>query len=123
MLLTVKVFQNSVDAHLFKSKLESEAIDCYLFDDTINSMDMIYGVAIGGIKVKVNASDTERVKKVLQDIENEKKAIAIFIKCPVCESTEHYKNFKSIKGWKSFLAILISFFTFSYSDLLIPCKV
>lgn len=114
MLLTVKVFQNSVDAHLFKSRLESEGIDCYLFDENINSMDMIYGVAVGGIKVKVNASDTERVKIFLQYLENEKRAKNIFIKCPVCESTEHYKNFTSIKGWKSFFAILLGFFTFSY---------
>ena len=114
MLLTVRVFQTSLDAHLFKSRLESEGIDCYLFDDTINSMDMLYGVAVGGIKAKINEIDTERVKKLLQEIEEEKKALAIFIKCPICESTEHYKNFKSIKGWKAFFAILLGFFTFSY---------
>ncbi|WP_375559031.1 hypothetical protein ACE193_14970 [Bernardetia sp. OM2101] len=113
-LLTVKVFSTSTEAHLFKSKLESQGIDCYLFDENINSMNMLYGVATGGIKVKVNASDTEKVKSVLQKIEDEKKAKDIFIKCPVCESTEHYKNFNSIKGWKSFLATLMAFLTFSY---------
>ncbi|WP_291720291.1 putative signal transducing protein [Bernardetia sp.] len=113
-LLTVKIFQNNVDAHLFKARLESEGIDCYLFDENINSMDMIYGVAVGGIKVKVNASDTEKVKKVLAEIEEEQKQQSLFVKCPVCESTEYYKNFVSIQGWKAFLAALVAFLTFSY---------
>ncbi len=64
--------------------------------------------------MKVNASDTELVQKVLQEIEEENKATDIFIKCPVCESTEHYKNFVSIKGWKAFLATILSFLTFTY---------
>ncbi len=113
-LLTVKVFANSTDAHLFKSRLESNGIDCYLFDENINSMNMLYGVATGGIKAKVNAIDTEKVQQLLQEIEDEKKANDMFIKCPVCESTEHYKNFVSIKGWKAFLAALVAFITFSY---------
>lgn len=113
-LLTVKIFQNTSEAHLFKLRLESEGIDCYLFDENINSMNMLYGVATGGIKVKVNASDTERVKSVLQKIEEEQKAKDIFIKCPVCESTQHYKNFVSIKGWKAFWATLLSSLFFAY---------
>lgn len=113
-LLTVKVFQNSVDAHLFKSKLESKGINCYLFDENINAMNMLYGVAVGGIKVKISAKDTQKVQKILQELENQKKATNIFIKCPVCESTEHYKNFVSIKGWKAFLAAVLAFLTFSY---------
>jgi DNA-directed RNA polymerase subunit RPC12/RpoP len=113
-LLTVKVFSTSTDANLFKSKLESNGIDCYLFDENINSMNMLYGVATGGIKAKVNAIDTEKVKQVLQQIEEEKRAKDIFIKCPVCESTKHYKNFTSIKGWKAFLAAIVAFLTFTY---------
>ena len=37
-------------------------------------MDITYDVAIGGIKAKVNSSDTERVKEVLQKLEPEQKA-------------------------------------------------
>lgn len=109
-LLTVKIFQNNVDAHLFKARLESQDIQCYLFDENINSMDMIYGVAVGGIKVKVNSSDTEKVKKVLSDMEEEQRKQSLFIKCPVCKSTEYYKNFISIQGWKAFFCCSCSFY-------------
>lgn len=124
-LLTVKVFVTRTEAHLFKSRLENEGIDCYLFDENIGGMNITYDVALGGIKVKVNSSDTERVKEVLQKLEAEEKAKKIFIKCPVCESTEHYENFISINGWKSFLAILMAFLTFSYpvyKKIVYKCK-
>ncbi|WP_338793298.1 hypothetical protein [Bernardetia sp. MNP-M8] len=98
-LLTVKVFSTPTEAHLFKSRLENEGIDCYLFDENIGGMNITYDVALGGIKAKVNSADTEQVKKVLQKLEEEQKAKDMFIKCPVCESTEHYENFTSIKGW------------------------
>ena len=113
-LLTVKVFSTPTEAHLFKSRLENEGIDCYLFDENIAGMNFTYDVAIGGIKAKVNSADTQRVKEVLQQLEAEQKAKDMFIICPVCESTEHYKNFTSIKGWKAILATILSFLTFSY---------
>ncbi|WP_375559032.1 hypothetical protein ACE193_14975 [Bernardetia sp. OM2101] len=98
-LLTVRVFPNLTEANLFKLRLENEGVDCYLFDENIAGMDITYDVAIGGIKAKVNSTDTERVKEILKVLEAEQKGKDIFIKCPVCESTEHYKNFTSIKGW------------------------
>lgn len=98
-LLTVRVFPNLTEANLFKLRLENEGVDCYLFDENIAGMDITYDVAIGGIKAKVNSSDTERVKEILKVLEAEQKGKDMFIKCPVCESTEHYKNFTSIKGW------------------------
>ncbi|WP_338760583.1 hypothetical protein WAF17_13875 [Bernardetia sp. ABR2-2B] len=98
-LLTVRVFPNLTEANLFKLRLESEGVDCYLFDENIAGMDITYDVAIGGIKAKVNSADTERVKEILKMLEAEQKEKDIFIKCPVCESTEHYKNIISTKGW------------------------
>jgi hypothetical protein len=106
-LLTVRIFPNLIEANLFKLRLESEGVDCYLFDENIAGMDITYDVAIGGIKAKVNSSDTERVKEILKVLEAEQRAKNMFIKCPVCESTEHYENFVSVKGWwASFLAFL-----------------
>lgn len=123
-LLTVKIFPNLIEANLFKLRLESEGIDCYLFDENIAGMDITYDVAIGGIKAKVNSSDTERVKEVLQKLESEQKAKDIFIKCPVCESTEHYENFVSVQGWKGFLAAVLALLTFTspVQKTLYKCK-
>jgi DNA-directed RNA polymerase subunit RPC12/RpoP len=113
-LLTVKVFATPTEAHLFKSRLENEGIDCYLFDENIAGMNITYDVALGGIKAKVNSIDTERVKEVLQKMEAEQRSKKMFIKCPVCESTEHYENFISVKAWKAIWAAILALLTFSY---------
>ena len=56
-LVTVKTFDNSMDAHLLKSRIESEGVRCFLFDDETVTMNPLFAQAIGGIKLKVNQRD------------------------------------------------------------------
>lgn len=69
-LVTVAEFQFGHEAHLTKTLLESEDIECFLADDNINR---IYGGALtpvfGGVKLQVRSSDAERAGKILDDIE------------------------------------------------------
>ncbi len=37
-LITIHRCETSVEAHLLKSKLESEGITCYIFDENINNI-------------------------------------------------------------------------------------
>jgi len=115
-LITLKTFDNSIDAHLLKSKLESEGIVCYLFDEHTVTMYPFYNVTVGGIKLKINEMDLEMAKEIYNSIqatpftddENE------IIKCPRCESTELYSNFKSMKGAKGIISAFTSFFFVLY---------
>jgi hypothetical protein len=34
-MITIKTFDNPVEAHILKSRLESEGIHCYLFDENM----------------------------------------------------------------------------------------
>lgn len=52
-LITLKTFDNSIEAHLMKSKLKSENIVCFLFDENIVGLNPVYNIAVGGIKLKV----------------------------------------------------------------------
>ena len=47
---TLKIFENPIDAHLLKTKLESEGIDCYLIDENTVSVMPLYNITVGGIK-------------------------------------------------------------------------
>lgn len=38
-LITIKTFDNYFEANLLKSKLESENIVCYLFDETLVTLN------------------------------------------------------------------------------------
>ena len=59
-MITLKTFDNSIDAHLLKTKLESEGISCVLFDENIVSLDPLYNMAVGGIKLRIAENDQEK---------------------------------------------------------------
>ena len=110
-LITAKIFDNPIDAHLLKTKLESEGVSCYLFDEHTISINPLYSNAVGGIKLKILDTDIERTREILNRIEktpltNDDNVI---IKCPNCDSHNIYSGFKSMKGLKGTLSIILSF--------------
>jgi hypothetical protein len=109
-LVTARIFDNAIDAHMLKSKLESEGVLCYLQDEHTISIDPLYSNAVGGIKLRIKEEDIEKTKLILQEIENtpyrdEDNEIA---QCPRCESTELIANYNSMKGFYQILSAIVS---------------
>ncbi|MFC6099028.1 putative signal transducing protein [Olivibacter domesticus] len=110
-MVTLKVFDNAMEAHLLRTKLESEGIHSFLQDENIVSLNPLYNYAVGGIKLNIQLADAERAKQIIQEIEN----TPILddydqqISCPQCGSTDLYTNFKSMKGTKGMFSAVISF--------------
>jgi len=110
-LKTLKVFDLAVNAHLLRTKLESEGICAVILDEHSISMNPLNTIAIGGVKLCVNEPDLEKAKNILKEIENtpythsDDSAIA----CPNCDSTDLISGFKSMRGKKGFLSALLSF--------------
>jgi DNA-directed RNA polymerase subunit RPC12/RpoP len=110
-LITIKTFDNFINAHILKTRLESEGIECYLFDENITTLNPLYNVTVGGIKLKIKNIDQEKVEKIIKEIDSaeiydeENKVI----KCPRCNSKELYTGFKSMKELKGIIAAIISF--------------
>lgn len=110
-LITFRTFDNSINAHIVKTRLESDEIECYLFDENISALNPLYNVTIGGIKLKIKNIDIEHAEEIIKESESpefldedNKK-----IECPKCKSTEFYSGFKSMKGIKGILSAIISF--------------
>ena len=126
-LITIKTFQNSVDAHIFKAKLESEGIRCYLFDENTVSVNPLYNITVGGIKLNINEKDLEKAKEVYAELNStpytdEQDEI---IHCPKCNSSNIYSGFHSYKGIKGFFSVIITvlFAVFPlYSRKIYKCK-
>ena len=110
-LVTVRTFDNSIQAHLLKSKLESEGITCYLFDENIVGLNPLYNITIGGIKLKINKFDMDKASLIIQEVDQSKLTNdqGESLKCPNCHSEEIYSGFKSMKGIKGILSVIISF--------------
>ena len=68
-LITIKAFDESMQAHLVKSKLESEGIDCWLIDEQVSNLYGHASFAFGGTKLQVRKSDIEKAQEILKGFE------------------------------------------------------
>ncbi|MGB0887081.1 MAG: DUF2007 domain-containing protein [Vicingaceae bacterium] len=126
-LVTVRTFDSPIDAHLLKTKLESEGINCYLQDEHSISIDPMHSYALGGIKLQINDADIEKTKAALKEIdvtpyrdENDKIA-----QCPKCSSQELIAGYVSMKGFSQVFAAIISILFMIYPmhlKILYKCK-
>lgn len=70
-LITLKTFTYQLQAHLVRTKLESEGIQCFLHDENIVSIMPIYDVLVGGIKLKVKKEQLQEAQAILLSIDQE----------------------------------------------------
>lgn len=109
-LVTIKTYDNSIETHLMKSKLEFEGVKCFVFDENIVSFNPLLSVAFGGIKIKINKKDLLKASNVIKAI-NEYKYLDEeneLIKCSNCNSVDFYSGFISLKSVKGVVSIIIS---------------
>jgi hypothetical protein len=64
--VTVATFDQSVEAHLARSKLESEGIPCFVSEERFIQVNWLLASAFGGVKLKVPSVDVERARNVLR---------------------------------------------------------
>lgn len=126
-LVTLRTFDNPIDAHMVRSLLESNEITCCLFDEYISTLRPMYNILIGGIKLKIRSSDIEQAQQVLSEIDNAKLTDNNdkLVSCPKCSSTQLYSGHKSMKGVTGVLSAIISFAFMVYPiyyKTVIKCK-
>lgn len=97
---------------MLKSKLESEGVVCYLFDEHTAAMNPTHNLFTGGIKLKINEFDTEKVKLILQEIgqqsgENESQKLRSCLRCKSAEVNNFYKPMKGFKGLINAIVCLV----------------
>ena len=54
-----------IDCYILKGRLETEGLDCFIFDENIVWVHPFKAVAIGGVKLKVPSDQTNVAKKIL----------------------------------------------------------
>lgn len=126
-LVTLKTFDNLVEAHLIKSKLESEDLPCFLFDENIMALNPLYNFTVDGIKLKVNKFDFEKAHEILSEIDSTPITTSddhVLI-CPKCQSQNLHNRFKSMKGFKGIISAIVALVLIVfpiYYELLYQCK-
>ena len=124
-LVVLRTFESPVEAHVLRSKLESEGIHAVVFDENVIGVMPIYSVGIGGVKVMVLEEDVEVAQELIASID----AVAFTDehgetkKCSNCGSTNlyHGKTLRSKKGLLSGILTLL-FSTYPMYDPVYRCK-
>lgn len=87
-LVMVATYRDLSEALLAKGRLEDAGVDCYLADDNVLRMDWFLANALGGIKLKVAASQAHLARELLfgpVEISAEESVPAL-PQCPRCDS-------------------------------------
>jgi Putative prokaryotic signal transducing protein len=126
-LITIKTFDGAIEAHILRTRLESEGIQCFIFDENTVTMNPLFNFAVGGIKLKINESDREKALEIIESIEETPITGEddVPIECPNCQSTDLYSGYRSMKGTWGFLSAIVSFFFMVfpiYYKTLYKCK-
>ena len=61
-----------VECHILKGRLETEGIQCFIYDEHIVSVHPFRAVAIGGVKLKVPTDKFDQSVKILELIDQDK---------------------------------------------------
>lgn len=110
-LVTVKTFDNPIDAHLAKSVLAHNGIKGFLIDENMVALNPLFNLTVGGIKLRVPEIEVGKAHTVLMEMHispltDEQDRI---VTCPQCDSPNFYQGYKSMKGAKGLLSALVSF--------------
>ena len=110
--IAVASFSQPVEAHLARTKLESEGIPCVVGDENLVRVDWLLSNAVGGVKLMVPAAELERAREALRPrprlvvVSNDVPEGEMI--CPRCHSDDvYYSRFnRRIAG---FFILLVGF--------------
>ena len=66
-LVQIAAYWNVIEASLPRARLEWRGIKCFLFDEHIVTVNWLYSLAVGGVKLKVKESDVEEAFEIIQE--------------------------------------------------------
>ena len=64
-MVTIATFDFLPQAEIVRGRLLAEGIACELADQHLVQTDWLYSIAVGGIKLRVEAGDVERALAIL----------------------------------------------------------
>jgi hypothetical protein len=68
--ITIAVFNYQHEIEILKHRLNMEGIAYYFENETTASIAPMYSVALGGIKLKIHPNDSETVKAILEEFDD-----------------------------------------------------
>jgi len=119
--VTIATFNFAHEAHLARTRLESQEILANIADEQIVSINWFYAPAVGGIKLNVLESDVQRAKEVFA--EDSKSEPPKALQCPKCNSMNiEYQGFWRKTIFLSWVLVTASLIPFLFRKKKWKCK-
>ena len=107
--VTIARYTYSSEAQIIKGRLEAEDIQVFLRDNITIDTDPLVSHAIGGVKLKVLATDENKAREILNSITNYTlDDDGNLIKCPNCDNNQ-VGLYSTISDFKSLISFIIGF--------------
>jgi hypothetical protein len=118
-IVVYETFADPIKANIVKGLLESYGIECFLTDENIVTLNALYSIAVGGVKLNIFEKDIDKVSSILQsenmpsevkNLGDEEKSKLV---CPNCHS-QNVSYGGSVKRKFNFWHVFISFLLMMY---------
>ena len=63
--VTIATFSQPIEAHIVRTRLEDEGIECFIKDEHLVSVNWLLSNAVGGVRLKVRKEDAERAALII----------------------------------------------------------
>ncbi|MEP0365325.1 MAG: DUF2007 domain-containing protein [Cyclobacteriaceae bacterium] len=126
-LITVKSFDQPIQAHLCKSRLQDAGIPVFLFDENMTSVAPFHTIHLGGVRLKVPEERVADAIKIIEELDNSQytNEEGEPVKCPECGSENLHSGINDAKGlkrvWNIVSIILFGIFA-PFTETKYECK-
>lgn len=82
-IVVLRIFDNSIDANLAKTKLDAYGIQCFLTEENVSNLFPMQSIKLFGVRLHVFENDQDQAEQILADqifVDREELA------CPKCRS-------------------------------------
>jgi hypothetical protein len=121
-IIRVKRFENSFEANLYKSKLESAGIECFLTNENLTDLVPYYTNMLNmGIDLMVGEGDYDSALNIINDNKTESLSDKV---CPNCKSLNVVRKYgkHNFPKWIVFIISLVAFIPIVYRNYTLFCK-
>ena len=121
-IVVYETFADPINANIVKGLLNSFGIECFLSDENMVTLNLMYSQAVGGVKLNVFEKDVQQINAIFQsqniqddpEIASPKAGDKVF--CPECNS-ENVSYGGSVNRkfgyWHLFISLLLMIYPFS----------
>jgi hypothetical protein len=114
-IVTLDIFYDPMLAEITRGRLEANGIDCFIADDINVSLNLLYTITYGGVKLRVFEHDIEKCRQILaedvtllDEVEITEETI-----CPYCHSANVRYGAATVRKTNWF-GIITAFLFFTY---------